>query len=46
VWNCFQQVGISDLNLQQDEQYLNEWLASHYHGQMDYGKTVANAAIG
>ena len=32
----FQQVGISDLNLQSDEQYLNEWLAKQYHGQMDY----------
>ncbi len=32
----FQQVGISDLNLQQDEQHLQEWLARQYHGQMDY----------
>ncbi|MGE0113324.1 MAG: tRNA epoxyqueuosine(34) reductase QueG [Steroidobacteraceae bacterium] len=32
----FQQVGISDLNLQQDEQHLNEWLARQYHGRMDY----------
>ena len=32
----FQQVGISGLNLQQDEQFLHEWLAKHYHGRMDY----------
>ncbi len=32
----FQQVGISDLNLRQDEQFLHEWLARQYHGQMDY----------
>jgi epoxyqueuosine reductase len=32
----FQQIGIADVNLQQDEQYLNEWLANQYHGQMEY----------
>jgi epoxyqueuosine reductase len=32
----FQQIGISDVNLQQDEQHLHEWLAKQYHGQMDY----------
>jgi epoxyqueuosine reductase len=32
----FQQVGISDLQLQEDEAYLHEWLARQYHGQMDY----------
>ncbi len=32
----FQQVGVSDLKLQQDEQHLHEWLAKQYHGQMDY----------
>lgn len=32
----FQQVGISDLNLQQDADHLNAWLAKHYHGQMSY----------
>ncbi len=32
----FQQIGIADVNLQQDEQHLKEWLAKQYHGQMDY----------
>jgi epoxyqueuosine reductase len=32
----FQQVGIGDLQLQQDEQRLHDWLAQHYHGEMDY----------
>ncbi|MGD9843107.1 MAG: tRNA epoxyqueuosine(34) reductase QueG [Steroidobacteraceae bacterium] len=32
----FQQIGISDLQLQQDEQHLHDWLAKQYHGDMDY----------
>ena len=32
----FQQVGISDTNLQQAEQHLEEWLAQGYHADMDY----------
>jgi epoxyqueuosine reductase len=32
----FQQVGISNVNLQQDAQYLQEWLTKNYHGQMGY----------
>ncbi len=32
----FQQIGISDLQLQEDEQHLHTWLAKHYHGDMDY----------
>jgi epoxyqueuosine reductase len=32
----FQQIGIADVDLQQDEQHLNDWLAKQYHGQMDY----------
>ena len=32
----FQQIGISDLQLEQDEQHLHEWLANGYHGEMDY----------
>jgi epoxyqueuosine reductase len=32
----FQQVGISDVSLDQDEQRLNTWLAKGLHGEMDY----------
>jgi epoxyqueuosine reductase len=32
----FQQIGISGLQLQQDELYLHKWLAQQYHGEMDY----------
>lgn len=32
----FQQIGISDVHLPQDEQYLHDWLAENHHGQMDY----------
>lgn len=32
----FQQVGITDTNLQQAEQYLQDWLAQGYHADMDY----------
>lgn len=32
----FQQVGISDTNLQQAEQRLEHWLAQGYHADMDY----------
>jgi len=32
----FQQLGISDLDLQQHEQHLNDWLAAGFHGEMDY----------
>lgn len=32
----FQQVGISDLDLESAEQHLNNWLESGYHGDMDY----------
>ena len=32
----FQQIGISDLNLQADEDYLQAWLDQQHHGQMDY----------
>lgn len=32
----FQQVGISDTDLQDAEQHLNNWLAKNYQGEMDY----------
>ena len=32
----FQQIGISDVHLPQDEEYLHDWLAENHHGQMDY----------
>jgi len=32
----FQQVGISDTNLQQAEQRLHHWVANGYHADMDY----------
>jgi epoxyqueuosine reductase len=32
----FQQVGISDTNLQQAEQHLQHWIAQGYHAGMDY----------
>lgn len=32
----FQQVGISDLRLAEDEQHLLQWLAREFHGEMEY----------
>ena len=32
----FQKVGITDIDLNQHEGYLNTWLKSNYHGDMDY----------
>ena len=32
----FQQIGISDIDLQEDEQYLLNWLKDDMHGEMDY----------
>ena len=32
----FQQVGISDIDLQQAEARLEEWLGKDYHGEMHY----------
>jgi epoxyqueuosine reductase len=32
----FQQVGVSDIDLSQAEQQLNEWLAKHYQGEMGF----------
>jgi epoxyqueuosine reductase len=32
----FQQVGITDIDLHQHEQHLQQWLKSGYHGQMEY----------
>lgn len=32
----FQQVGISDTRLEEDETYLLQWLQAGYHGEMDY----------
>ncbi len=32
----FQQVGVSDIDLSQAEQRLNEWLGKDYHGEMGY----------
>ncbi len=32
----FQQIGICDIDLSQDERYLNAWLEQGMHGEMDY----------
>lgn len=32
----FQQVGITDVNLEQAEERLQDWLAKNYHGEMQY----------
>ena len=32
----FQQVGISDIDLKEAEQHLNQWLKNNYHGDMAY----------
>lgn len=32
----FQQLGISDIKLDEDEQHLNDWLAAGMHGEMEY----------
>lgn len=32
----FQQVGIADINLNEHKHHLNNWLANHYHGEMNY----------
>ncbi len=39
AWGCelgFQQVGITDIDLQVHEQHLHQWLQQGYHGDMDY----------
>lgn len=32
----FQQIGIADLELQEDARHLQEWLAANFHGEMTY----------
>jgi epoxyqueuosine reductase len=32
----FQQIGISDINLEQYETHLNDWINAGFHGEMDY----------
>lgn len=32
----FNQIGISDIDLSEHEQYLQDWLDNQYHGEMDY----------
>ena len=32
----FQQVGITDLDTGEHKQHYDNWLAAHYHGEMDY----------
>ena len=32
----FAQIGISDIDLTEAEQHLNNWLARDFHGDMDY----------
>lgn len=32
----FQQTGITDVDLREDEAWLEEWLQKHYHGEMAY----------
>ena len=39
VWSeelGFQQLGISDINLNEHDKRLSEWLAAGFHGEMDY----------
>lgn len=38
----FQQVGITDTNLEAAEKHLNEWLAKGYHGEMAYMQSHGN----
>lgn len=38
----FQDVGISGVELRQDEKHLKEWLANHYHGSMAYMEAHGN----
>ena len=37
----FDQAGISDTDLSVDENYLNQWLAQGFHGEMDYMASMA-----
>ena len=32
----FDDIGVSDINIQEDEHHLNEWLKNNYHGSMFY----------
>ncbi|HET6593904.1 MAG TPA: tRNA epoxyqueuosine(34) reductase QueG, partial [Xanthomonadales bacterium] len=32
----FQQIGVSDIDLERAESRLREWLSAGYHGRMDY----------
>ena len=32
----FQQTGISDIDLSRHQQHLEQWLAKHYHGEMQF----------
>ena len=39
VWGLelgFQQVGITNTDLDKDAEYLRQWLKNNYHGDMDY----------
>ena len=38
----FQQVGITDTDLSEDEPYLMAWLGKHRHGEMDYMQRHGN----
>ncbi len=38
----FQQVGITDTDLQQHEQWLRQWLRERYHGSMQYMQAHGN----
>jgi len=38
----FDDIGISDINIQEDERHLNDWLNNNYHGSMFYMKKHGN----
>ena len=38
----FDDIGISDINIQEDEHHLNDWLKNKYHGSMFYMEKHGN----
>ena len=38
----FDAVGFSDVNLQEHEEHLNQWLDNNYHGEMEYMQRHGN----
>lgn len=45
AWGCalgFQQIGISDIDLNQHEYYLQQWINKGYHGSMEFMQAHGN----